>query len=47
MFSPELMKYIISYQKEECNKQEETKVKEIHFKTGGNKLAWEYLINKK
>ena len=47
MFSPELMKYIINYQKDEYKQNEEKHIKEIHFKSGGNKLAPEYIYNKK
>lgn len=44
MYSPELMKYIIEYQKEAV-KEEKPKV--IHLKSGGGKLAEIFALLKK
>ncbi len=50
MFSPEFMRFLINYQKSECDNSvnnSDKQVKFFKFKSGHNKLASILLLNKK
>lgn len=47
MFSPEFMRFLINYQKPEYDSNIYKQVKQFKFKSGGNRLAAEFLSVKK
>ena len=47
MYSPEFMKYLINYQKPEYDETVNKSVKYFKFGPKNNKLALEFLVNKK